>query len=143
MQKTELEKSLDEGDKLDRDEYYKLYSNDRWRKWRTFVETRLSESDIQKDRIYRAAYACSIKMGTYIGQDGHKYAEVNGRDYVVLLDDKRVLAVYRVRPCGRLKYLKRWPAQLAPVLPTWYQPVPFLDIRQEDYELYWERGHIK
>jgi hypothetical protein len=39
--------------------------------------------------------------------------ELNGKHYVVLLNVNGVLAVYRVRPQGILKRLKRWPAELA------------------------------
>jgi hypothetical protein len=35
---------------------------------------------------------------------------VRGKDYVVLRNERGVLAVYRVRTDGRLKGLKRWPA---------------------------------
>jgi hypothetical protein len=37
---------------------------------------------------------------------------VRGKDYVVLRNERGVLAVYRVRTDGRLKGLKRWPALL-------------------------------
>jgi hypothetical protein len=35
---------------------------------------------------------------------------VRGKDYVVLRNERGVLAVYRVRTDGILKRLKRWPA---------------------------------
>lgn len=44
------------------------------------------------------------------------HVEVNNqgdqRTHVVLADERRLLAVYRVRGCGRLMRLRRWPATL-------------------------------
>jgi hypothetical protein len=37
---------------------------------------------------------------------------VNGKRYVVLRNTNGILAVYRVKPDGALKGLKRWPAAL-------------------------------
>lgn len=39
--------------------------------------------------------------------------EIDGKEYVVLENCNGILAVYRVRTTGRLKYLRRWPAELA------------------------------
>jgi hypothetical protein len=38
--------------------------------------------------------------------------KVKGKSYVVLVNSQRTLAVYRVRPDGILKRMKRWPAAL-------------------------------
>ena len=38
--------------------------------------------------------------------------EVSGRRYVVLVNVSGIIAVYRVRPDGILKGLKRWPKEL-------------------------------
>ena len=37
----------------------------------------------------------------------------NGKDYVVLGNSFRTLAVYRVRPSGHLRRLRRWPKAVA------------------------------
>jgi hypothetical protein len=36
------------------------------------------------------------------------------KDYVVLANSYDVLAVYRIKPSGQLRRLKRWPAGLTP-----------------------------
>lgn len=44
--------------------------------------------------------------------------EVNGRRYVALVNVRGIIAVYRVRPDGILKGLKRWPKELDQMLGT-------------------------
>jgi len=39
-------------------------------------------------------------------------AEVDGRRYVVMTNRSGILGVYRVRPDGILKNMKRWPKEL-------------------------------
>ena len=36
----------------------------------------------------------------------------NGKQYVVLRDNSKILAVYRITTSGQLKRLKRWPTEI-------------------------------
>jgi hypothetical protein len=66
-------------------------------------------------RAFSAYFARAAREG-WIPDQPANYSdvrEVDGREYVVLENVRGVLAVYRVRTNGRLKYLRRWPRELA------------------------------
>lgn len=60
-----------------------------------------------------AAYSRAFNgIGSLMQPRRPQSVEVAGRQYIVLDNVRGVLAVYRVRNDGRLKRLKRWPAEL-------------------------------
>jgi hypothetical protein len=69
---------------------------------------------LRQDEYYRRALAAYFRTG---GRDqpatglSDEY-EVNGREYVRLANVQGILAVYRVKPEGFLRRLKRWPKEL-------------------------------
>lgn len=77
-------------------------------------------------RAHAAAARQSVKLRADLMQPGAtEVAEVNGRRYVVLCNERGIFAVYRVRkPDGILKGLKRWPKELDQQFDPYYQPAP-------------------
>jgi hypothetical protein len=61
----------------------------------------------------RRAFAAWFRTGG-IDQPGNDSGEVehDGKSYVVLRNVNGILAVYRIRPSGMLKRMRRWPAAL-------------------------------
>jgi hypothetical protein len=65
------------------------------------------------DDLTRRAFAAYFRGGgTDQPANTSGVVEHDGRLYVVLLNTRGTLAVYRVRPDGVLKGLRRWPAAL-------------------------------
>jgi hypothetical protein len=66
------------------------------------------------DYTERAERAYFRRFDSYADQPGSiTLQEHNGFSYVVLENSYRTLAVYRIQKNDRLKFLKRWPRQLA------------------------------
>lgn len=66
-----------------------------------------------------AAWFRSEGSGTAQPSNDSGVRSVDGMDYVVLENGNGILAVYRIKPDGFLKRLKRWPSELeTPVLAT-------------------------
>lgn len=65
---------------------------------------------------YRAMSKAERQGHTLLPPDASRTAmqELAGKTYVVLVDDSRVLAVYRVTPKGQIRRLRRWPKALDP-----------------------------
>jgi hypothetical protein len=65
------------------------------------------------DRAHAAYYA--HPWGDVLDQPsrGGELVTHEGKQYVVLSNSHRTLAVYRVRPSGQLKRLRRWPVAVA------------------------------
>ena len=68
------------------------------------------------DEITSRAFAAYFRSESgIVDQPGSESGpeELDGKGYVVLRNVRGILAVYRVRPSGALKRLRRWPAALA------------------------------
>jgi hypothetical protein len=66
------------------------------------------------DDLTRRAFAAWFRSGgTNQPSSASGLIEWQGKQYVILQSALGTLAVYRVRPGGQLKRLKRWPAQVA------------------------------
>jgi len=66
------------------------------------------------DELTRRAIAAHYRVGNP-GQPGEKSGtrDIEGRCYVVLRDEEsKVLAVYRLTGQGKLRVLRRWPAEI-------------------------------
>lgn len=66
-------------------------------------------------RAFAAYFSRAAREG-WIADQPSNYSDlhkVDDREYVVLENVSGILAVYRVRPNGRLKYLRRIPRELA------------------------------
>lgn len=72
---------------------------------------RLLDLDEVRERAMRAYFR---RRGSWAAQpaDGGEMVEHDGLLYVRLANIGGVLAVYRVRGDGKLKWLKRWPREL-------------------------------
>jgi hypothetical protein len=66
------------------------------------------------DPIDRAFAAYFRTEGAYAAQPSNHsdVQEHAGKEYVVLRNVNGILAVYRIRPSGELKRLRRWPTEL-------------------------------
>lgn len=64
-------------------------------------------------RAIAAAAREAARLGGQMMLPGDvQVAEVDGRRYVVMTNRNGILGVYRVRPDGILKGMKRWPKEL-------------------------------
>lgn len=75
--------------------------------------TRPSDEELTQRAI--AAYYRSARGGEILDQPSSGASGVTeheGKEYVILRNVNGVLAVYRVRPSGALKGLRRWPKEL-------------------------------
>jgi hypothetical protein len=74
-----------------------------------------SDNDPLINRAFAAYFRSAAREGVpspdIPANDSH-LCELDGKQYVVLHNINRVLAVYRVRTDGVLKGLKRWPKEL-------------------------------
>jgi len=72
--------------------------------------------DITEDTdrgLTRRAFAAYFRAGgTDQPSDSSGVVEHDGLTYIVLYNVSGTLAVYRIRPTGALKRLRRWPAPL-------------------------------
>jgi hypothetical protein len=60
--------------------------------------------------LTRRAYVAFMRSGSYAPTPkASGVIEIGGKSYVVLRIDGVLAAVYRVRPDGALKRLRRWP----------------------------------
>jgi hypothetical protein len=72
------------------------------------------------DELTRRAFAAYFRTAQQDGAaivdqpgNGSGPVEHEGKTYVVLGNARGTLAVYRVRPSGQLKRLRRWPVEVA------------------------------
>lgn len=73
-----------------------------------------SDNEPVINRAFAAYFRSAAREGGAADQpasDSH-LCELDGRQYVVLVNAGGVLAVYRVRTDGILKAMKRWPKEL-------------------------------
>lgn len=73
--------------------------------------------DETDDGLIRRAIAAAAREAARLGGQmmlpgDVQVAEVDGRRYVVMTNRNGILGVYRVRPDGILKGMKRWPKEL-------------------------------
>jgi hypothetical protein len=74
----------------------------------------MEHGDLQARAVTAWFKECKREGKTYEQPSGGTgVTEFHGRRYVVLSNANGILAVYRVRPDGILKRLKRWPPELA------------------------------
>jgi hypothetical protein len=68
-----------------------------------------------EEQVMRRAYAAWFRYGgtAQPGASDSTIEEYAGRDYVVLRNGRGVMAVYRIRPNGALKGMRRWPAAVS------------------------------
>lgn len=83
--------------------------------------------DETDEGLIRRAIAAVAREAARLGGEmmqpgGREVVTVNGLRYVVLSNVRGIIAVYRVRPDGILKGMKRWPKELDqmfdPMTPT-------------------------
>ena len=75
-------------------------------------------------RAHAAVAREAVRLGGALMQPGgSEVVEVNGRRYVVLTNVRGIIAVYRVRPDGILKGMKRWPKELDQMFDPHYEGI--------------------